>query len=256
MASIRKSPSSRATATISAASPHDYQWLLQTDAPPAVNGGGIFEYKSGATPYRLHALRPAGVAHGVLEQEITANPTSAKADWIIRRSQYALALSPAEACCDCQYFVVLDLAGCHVESLLSERGLAATLSAEGQRWTAAFASGRDGILADGLNVDGRWFAGRQADGRLSQYLAGDVTSIWLDGELHFVADRPVNIALRQAEDCASLGVATADHTWLRVSSDRPRALYLNGSEWAYQYDEATGMIWLRVPAGRSELEIH
>ena len=242
--------------TISAATPHDYRWLLQTDAPPALNGRGIFEYKSGATPYRLHALQPAGVKHEVLEQEISANPTSAKPDWIIRRTQYALALSPAEACADCQYFVVLNLAGCHVESLPAERGLAATLSVENQRWTVAFAGGRDGIQADGLNVDGRWFAGRRADGRLSQYLAGDVTSIWLKRELHFVADRPLDIALWQADAKQCLVISASDETWIRLRSDEPAALLLNGRDCTYQHDEATGMIWLPVPAGRSELEIH
>ncbi len=242
--------------TIAADVPHDYQWLMQTDAPPVANGGGRFTFSNGSTTWQLHALQPAGLTHEILEQEITANPTSAKPDWIIRRTQYALALAPAEACCDCQYFVVLDLAGFRVESLPATRGLVAGLSKSSRQWTVAYASGRDGILADGLNVDGNWFAGCNADGRLSQYLAGDVTSIWLDGELNFVADRPVNIALRQAEDCTSLRVATADHTWLRVSSDSPRALYLNGSEWPYQYDEATGMIWVYTPAGRSELTVH
>lgn len=241
--------------TISADIPHDYQWLLQTDAPPAVNGRGIFEYKSGATPYRLHALQPAGVKHEVLEQEISANPTSAKPDWIIRRTQYALALSPAEACADCTYFVVLDLAGCQVESLPSERGHVARIGKVGEEWTVAFAKGRDGILADGLNVAGRFFAGRRVDGRLSQYLAGDVTSIWLMGELRLVADRPLDIALRQAADRQSLMISASDAVWVRLRSDRPTALRLNGRDCNYQYDEATGMIWVRVPAGKTELEI-
>ena len=242
--------------TIAADSAHDYQWLLQTDAPAMASGRGTFSFISGKTAFQLHALEPAGAAHEILEQEISANPTSAKPDWIIRRTQYALALRPAEACADCQYFVVLDLGGHQVDSLPAERGLVARLSAEGQVWTVAFASGRDGILADGLNVDGAWFAGRQVNGRRRQYLAGDVTSIWLDGELHFVADRPVDIARQDFAGGAGLSISARDQAWVRFKSDKPTAIRLNGRDCAWRHDEATGMIWLRAPAGKSKLEIH
>lgn len=242
--------------TISADAAHDYQWLLQTDAPPAENVPGCFDFKSGSTSYRLHALQPAGLAHEVLEHEITANPTSAKPDWIIHRTQYALALSPAEACADCQYFVVLDLAGCQVESLPTERGHVARIGKASEEWTVAFASGRDGILADGLNIDGRYFAGREIDGRISQFLAGDVTSIWLKGELQFVADRPVDITWKLAAKGKRVTISASDGAWVRLRSDRPAAPRLNGRDCNCQHDEATGMIWLRVPAGKSELEIH
>ncbi len=243
--------------TIASEIPHDYQWLLQTDVPPEADGRGSFKFTSGATPCQLRALQPAGVKHEVLEQEISANPTSAKPDWIIRRTQYALALSPAEACRDCQYFVVLDLAGFHVQSLPAERGLVATLSTDRQQWTVAFASGRDGIQAanPNVNVDGAWFAGRKEDGQLSQYLAGDVTSIWLDGELHFVADRPVDITWRQVDDRICVTISARDDAWLRLKSDKPAALHLNGGDCQFQHDAATGMIWVRVGAGKSELEI-
>ena len=205
----------------------------------------------------MHA-RARRVTHDVLEQEISANPTSAKPDWIIRRTQYALALSPAEACRDCQYFVVLDLAGYQVQSLLAERGLVTTLSADRQQWTVAFASGRDGIQTanPNVNVDGAWFVGRKAVGQLSQYLAGNVTSIWLDGEMHFVADRPVDIAWRQADDRICVTISARDDAWLRLKSDKPAALHLNGGDCPYQHDAATGMIWVRVGAGKSELEVH
>ena len=241
--------------TISADTPHEYQWLLQTDAPPVADGQGSFSFRSGAAFCQVHALQPAALSHVVLEQEISANPTSAKPDWIIRRTQYALALSPAGACFDCQYFVVLDLAGNRVEAIPAERGLIASLSGQSQRWTVAFASGCDGILADGLNVDGRWFASRLADDRLSQYLAGAVTSIWLDGELRFVADRPVDITWRQAADCQRVNISARDDTWVRLRSDKPAALRLNGRDRRCQHDQATGMLWLQVPAGKSTLRI-
>lgn len=242
--------------TVAADAPHEFQWLLQTDAPPIATRSGSFRFTSGKTEYELHALQPAGLVHEVLEQEISANPTSAKPDWIIRRTQYALALSPAGACFDCQYFVILDLAGNRVEALPAERGLLASLGADSQQWTVAFASGRDGILADGLNIDGSWFAGRHAPGRLAQYLAGDVTSIWLGGELHFVADRPVDITWRQAAAGQRLTISARDDTWLRLSSDKPSVVHLNSRACRYQFEGATGMLWVKAPAGKSELEVH
>lgn len=49
--------------TISADTPHDYQWLLQTDAPPEAEGDGCFAISSGATRCRLQVLRPADFNH-------------------------------------------------------------------------------------------------------------------------------------------------------------------------------------------------
>ena len=114
--------------TIAADAPHHFEWLLQTDAPPSACGHGSFSVASGATTCRIHALQPDRVAHQVYEQEIKANPTSAKPDWIISNTQYALALCPTAPSKDCSFLVALDLAGFEVESRQAERGLAARMS--------------------------------------------------------------------------------------------------------------------------------
>ena len=240
---------------ISADLPHHYEWLLQTDAPPEAIGRGCFNIKSKATSCRLIALQPNAVRHQVHEQEIKANPTSAKPDWIISNTQYALALCPPNKCQDCSFFVIMDLAGFAIESARAARGLAASLIGEERQWQLAFATGKDGILTEDLNVDGRWFAGRRANGRLDQFLAGEVTSIWLHDELHFVADRPVDVALKRSSEGTRVNVTAADATWVRFKSSKPSSNFRNGRNGDIHYDAPTGMAWVQVPAGKTKIAV-
>lgn len=73
----------------------------------------------------------------MIEKEITVNPTSAKPDWIIRRTQYALSLSPSEAAKNSSYFVILNLADYTVRSETAERGMIASLAVDDVRWRIA-----------------------------------------------------------------------------------------------------------------------
>ncbi len=239
--------------TISADAPHRFDWLLQTDNPPEAMGCGSFTIKSGGTACRLQVLEPDAISHQVHEREIRANPTSAKPDWIISNTQYALALRPPEPRQDCSFLLVLDLAAFTVESMRAERGLAASLTKDELGWRLGFARGRDGISADGLNVDGRWFAGRRKNNRFDLALAGDVTSLWLDGELHFLADRPVDIALRRSAESLRLKVAASEPAWIRIKSVKPDKFSLNGGDDKFHYDEATGMVWARARAGKTKI---
>lgn len=242
--------------SVSADLPHHYEWLLQTDAPPKENGRGCFTINSGKTKCHLHVLQPNKTTHQVHEQEITANPTSAKPDWIISSTQYALALSPPEPRRDCSFFIILDLAGFDVESMRAERGFVASLVGDDSQWQLGFARGRDGILAGGLNVDARWFAGRRRNDKLDFALAGEVTSIWLDRELCFVADLPVDIALKWSAEATRVNVTATDSTWIRFKSGKPNSRYLNGRDGKIRYDEQTGMEWAQVPAGKTEIVVN
>ena len=240
---------------ISADLPHFYDWLLQTDEPPTADGHGCFTIKTGATLCRLHALQPNDINHQVHEQEITANPTSAKPDWIISNTQYALALRPTETHKDCSFFVILDLAGFTISSAQAERGLVASLIGDERQWQLGFATGKDGILTEDLNVDGRWFAGRRTNGQLDLLLAGEVTSIWLGGELHFVSDRPVNIALNWSIEDTRVSVTALDATWVRFKSSKPSSVSGNGRSGGVHYDALTGMVWVQVQAGKTEFSV-
>ncbi len=239
--------------SIAADAPHQYEWLLQTDAPPQKTEAGTFVIKSGASACRLNVLQPKEMRHCVHEQVITANPTSAKPDWIISNTQYALALSPPQPRKNCAYFVILDLAGFTVESLPTERGVAASLTRGEQAWRVAFANGRDGISAPGIELDGSWFAGRRNKQRDDFTLAGDVTSLWLDDALHFVADTPVDVALRRADKCLRVAVSARNSAWIRFKSGKPASYALNGRADKFHYDAATGMVWAQVGTGKSEI---
>ena len=240
---------------IAADAPHRYEWLLQTDAPPQAFDSRRFRIQSGSSVCHLHALQPSDVAHHVCQQEITANPTSAKPDWIIRRLQYALALSPPEPVRDCAFFVILDVAGFAVERVTAERGILARLSRGESCWRVGFCQGRDGILASALDVDGAFFAGHWQAGKLTKMMAGAATSIWLDGELHFAADLPLDLALRHNAESTRLDLQAAGRAWIRFQCRQPRAVSLNGRAAAFHYDEATGLAWLRASAGQSEIVV-
>ena len=242
--------------TVAAEAPHRFDWLLQTDSPPEAMGSKCFIIKSGGTACRVRALQPEEIRHQVHQQEISANPTSAKPDWIISNTQYALALRPAEPRKDCSFFVILDLAGFTVESMPAERGLAASLTNGGLAWQIAFASGRDGIIAEGLNIDGRWFARRRTNNQFDLTLAGDVTSIWLDGQLHFVADRPVDIALRRSAEGLRVDITAPDPAWIRFKSVKPDKYSRNGRDEEFHFDEATGMVWDRARAGKTKILVN
>lgn len=70
------------------------------------------------------------------------------------------------------------------------------------------------------------------------------------------ADRPVNITRREIAGGSRLSLRVSDEAWVRLRCGKPAALRLNGCDCDWRHDEATGMIWLRAPAGKSELEIH
>jgi len=239
--------------TVRADAPHHYEWLLQTDEPPVREGGRCFNIASGETDCRLHALQPVDISHRVYEQEIRANPTSAKPDWIISKQQYALALSPSEPVSAPSFFIILNLAGFAIESMRAERGMLASLIHDERHWRVGFATGKDGIMAAGLNVDGRWFAGRRSSGGWDLALAGDVTSIWLDGELHFAADRPVDIAMQRTAAGTAVNVSAPETAWIRFQSEQPGSRFSNGPNGKLRYDALTGMAWAQVPAGKTEI---
>ena len=84
-------------------------------------------------------------------------------------------------------------------------------------------------------------------------LAGDVTSIWLDEELFFAADRPVDLAMKRSAEGTSMTVTAPDTSWIRFKSAKPAACLLNGREEISRYDQGTGMVWTQVNAGKTEI---
>ncbi len=241
--------------TVDSSREHQYEWLLQTDRQAEPISAGLFRLEAGDSACDIHALLPSELRHRQVEREISANPTSAKPDWIIRRQQHTLALSPTETRRDCHFLTLLDLANHEVDMLPAQRACCALLSKEDRQWRVGFAQGRAGILAEGINVDGGFFAGRWDGGRLSKYLAGDVTAIWLDGQCIMLADSPLNIGWARKAGGQELAVATSAPTWLRFRSKEPRGLTSNGRAAEYRYDAATSLVWLRLASGKTVIDV-
>ena len=239
--------------TVSSDRAHDYAWLLQSDAPALPVGDSQFRLRAGASLCHIHALLPSDIRHSMSEREITANPTSAKPDWIIRRQQHTLSLSPPGKVADCRFLTALDLAEQEVTALPASRGDCASLSKGQREWRVGFARGRDGIQAEGLNVDGAYFAGCWEGGALARYLAGDVSAIWLDGQLQLICDCPLDIAWTRRAGELHIEAASKSASWLRFRSPTPLELRCAGQAVDSKHDAATGMVWLRLESGRSTL---
>ena len=189
---------------------HQYEWLLQTDvaaeqtpvlsrAEAAVNQ---FAINTGQTQMTVTAVAPTDYQHNQREIEISANPTSAKPDWIIRRTQHTLVLSPPESCTDVRFLVTLDLADrgtapAEIVALDCVGGTAVQITRNGQTRIAAFANGRSRLVVPGLlSTDASWVVANQTTGDL---WAGSMTNCWLNDELQCLASTPVDVALLDAE---------------------------------------------------------
>ena len=242
--------------TLASSRPHDYQWLLQTDAPAEPRGAGKFTIRAGESACQLYVLQPSECCHRLSSREITANPTSAKPDWIIRRQQHTLMLAPGQLQKSCRFSVILDMAGCAIEQQAAQRGSVAALRKGESCWQIGLASGRNGILSDRLNVDGSVFAGRWQNSRLAQYLAIDTSSLWLDGELQLIADSPINICMQRSAGELRLKAAATAPTWLRFPSSRPAKLTSNGQTADFTYDALTGKVWMQVASGETNIVVN
>lgn len=183
--------------------PHDYQWLLQTDVAAEEKATNQFTFNAGSTQMTVTAAASTACQHNLHEKEITANPTSAKPDWIIRRTQHTLALSPPEPCRQARFVVALDLtdlAGetAEVVSLACAGGTAVQIRRNGETYIAAFANGRSRLVVpELLSTDANWVVVNQNSGDV---WTGGMTNLWLNGELQCMATTPVDVALT-SEGC-------------------------------------------------------
>lgn len=200
---------------LQAASPHQYQWLLQTDTAPRQTAVNQFTYQTDGTQMAVTAVAPTALTHQLHEIEITANPTSAKPDWIIRRTQHTLELSSQQPTTQTRFLVVLDLANpgnqpAAVVSLSCAGGTAVQITREDETYLAAFANGRSRLVVpELLSSDANWVVANLTTG---ECYAGGLTNLWLKGELQCLATTPVNIALH-SDNC----LVESKHTnWLSL----------------------------------------
>ena len=63
----------------------------------------------------------------------------------------------------------------------------------------------------------------------------------------------MDIAIAHSAVGARVNVTAPDSTWIRFKCDEPRSLARDGCDQQYRYDELTGVVWVQVQAGKSEL---
>ena len=234
--------------------PRKLEWLLQTDAAAQKVGERRWTISTCPEPaegtethgFQLDALEPQALAVDQWEQEISANPTSAKPDWIITRQQHTLVLSPDQPTTQARYFVVMSLAdAANIEQLNCQFGSAAQID----NTLVAFASGRRHMrIANRLTTDATWCA--IADGTIT---AGNTTSLWHDGNIKLIASSPADIALT-ANRCTTLAQRP---TWISCAvAIKPQSVQIDGAEISTRYDEELGLLRFQVPAGQVRVDWH
>lgn len=171
-----------------------FAWMLQTDNSPESKNDQTFLIKNGNSQMQVHVLTPDPVVWDDIEREITANPTSAKPDWIIRRVQHALTLTPIEKTQATNYFVVFNLGDWRVQSLDCYKGSAMLAEHGNNNYIVGFSQDKSGIsIAALIESDAAWLSVHRDNATVTQVLAGDVTHIWIEGVLYFLADMPVSV---------------------------------------------------------------
>lgn len=219
------------------------EWLLQTDYAAEKVGERRWTISAETHSLQIDALEPQSLASDQWEQEISANPTSAKPDWIITRQQHALVLSPDQPTTQARYFVILSLADAQIEQLDCRFGSAAQIG----NTLVAFASGRRHMqIANRLTTDAAWCA--IVDGNMMT--AGSTTNLWHNGRLMFIASSPTDIALTP-NGCTTSAKRPA---WVSCRvAEQPQSVQVDGEALATKYDAELGLLRFQVPAGETKV---
>lgn len=230
-----------------------FEWLLQTDVAAVQTAVNQFTITTGQTQMTATAVSPAGVQHQMREVEITANPTSAKPDWIIRRMQHSLALSPPEPCQQARFLVALDLADvgetpAEVVPLDCIGGTAVEIKQAGQTWIVGFGNGRSRlVVSDLLATDASWVISNQTTDDL---WAGSMTNVWLNNNLQCMASSPVNIAL-QNEKCV---FESKRNSWVTIRDKNNITNIQNNSQPIYtQKNPILDLVRFPITTGKSHI---
>ncbi|MEM8857186.1 MAG: heparinase II/III family protein [Chloroflexota bacterium] len=226
-------------------SPQKLEWLMQTDSAAYQVSRQTWRVEADTNSLQVDVFEPH---HTVMisEQrieEISANPTSAKPDWIITRDQHQLVLSPDQPTTKTRYFIVLSLSDDGgLGQLDCQFGSAAQVNGS----LIAFASGRCHMrIADRLTTDAAWCAINE-----NFKVAGNVTSLWHDGRLIMIASSPADIAL-SASGCKT---SAKRPTWISLHvAQEPTAVQINGEDTASKYDAELELLRFEIPAGESAI---
>lgn len=243
---------------LDSAVPHRYEWLVQLDSPPQPLAEDRFQVQGAESTLSVAVLSPRPVQAETAAQEITANPTSAKPDWILRHTQHTLALQPAQPVRQTSFFVALDFADRHavpaqVSPVECQNGQAVRLEQDGRGVLAAFAEDKRPLhIPDVLLTDAGWCVIEKGTADNGLWLwAGRVTYLWFEQVLQLVASLPVDVAL-SAGGCV---VQAPTQTWLEMRVRQlPRQVRVNHQPVHFREGKALNHVYFPVPAGRSEVQ--
>lgn len=224
---------------------HHYESLFQTDVPAEIASDDRFIFNTPNTRMTITALTPT--IHALRETVISANPTSAKPDWIITRTQHTLVLSPPEPCKQARIVAALDLADTDapMANVTAVDCIGGTALQVDDTFTA-FAEGQSRLVVDGLfSADASWLVtNRETD----EFWAGHVTNLWLKDKIVFLASTAVDVAV-SAESCT---IVAKRQTWVSLAI-KPENLHCNGQPIEFQATPLLNLIRFAVEAGESHL---
>ncbi|MEM6429344.1 MAG: heparinase II/III family protein [Deinococcota bacterium] len=259
-----------------------FDWQLQLDEAPQVVDDQTFSVHAGKSTMHVHIAQPADFQYTQHEEEITANPTSAKPDWIIRRMQYALTIAPPEPTQATSFLVALNLAEFAVTSVNAKRGHVLQASRDNTHILTAFADQCDGIWSADIETDASWLSYTLTDDKIQKLLVGEATNLWIKQQLWLSADVPIQVAYglddsdvnRSKADSSDVDssntdgsdTGTAHYHWkIQTTSatfvslrlpQRPAHIHLNGSPVQAHYNDDLSLLRLAIPAGESEVICH
>lgn len=242
--------------TLRAGRDHTYQWVLQTDVPPRPIAAHLFEVRVGNTTMRVHTCAPEQVEHHVWHQEVVANPTSAKPDWLLRHDQYALVLEPLAPAKEADFFVVLALNDTQVAPLACSAGKGVRIATANGMWWVGFGHEGSGVAVDEhLETDARWVAVREQAGELRAWYGGDMSTFWWRGRLLLVASPPVSAAMHLARGEVRWIIHAPHASWVSLWTPwGPARLEVNGEEEAsFTYRHDLSLVRLNISPGETML---
>ncbi len=238
--------------TLQSSKSHQYQWLLQTDVQPKTITAQQFIVNAGQTAMQVNVLNPQNAGWHIQSEEITANPTSAKPDWIIRRLQHALVVS-SEATPSTQFLVALNLADMTIHQCATDQGQLLHAIKDNQSILVGFSDRHSGILyKDGVTTDARWFALRE-HGKEATLLIGDCTQLWHNNHLLLTSDLPVTASMHKSAQGVAWIVRTPSTIWISLHSSEAVNITLNQEQADVQFNPNLSLARLRIPEGTSTI---
>lgn len=234
---------------------HVYQWLLQTDVPPQHLDERLFTVRVGNTSMNVHVCAPEQIAHHVWREEVVANPTSAKPDWLIRREQYALVLEPTTPVKQADFLVALALNETQVVPLTCSAGKGMRLSTAQKTWWVGFGQARSGVaVPEQIETDARWVAVCERDGMLHAWYGGEMSTFWWKGRPLLIASPPVSAAMTFSPGKVRWTIHAPYATWMSLWVPwRPARLCIDEIETTFAYRHDLALVRLFVPPGETVL---